>query len=295
MTIKTALGIVSAVWLAAMPLATAASPTPGELAEARQWAAAKFEGNRETMATDSFFSFTYDGKPSAALLKTWECKRSNRRLDDKRTEHTIAYTDPKTGLIVRVVGIEYRDFPSVEWTLYFKNAGKTDTPIIENIRSLDIRWQRGEKGEFLLHHNVGAPADGTDYTPLESVLGKNAKLRLGAAGGRSTNLHMSYFNLERSKDEGLIVVIGWPGQWAADFIRDADCGVQLCAGQELTHFKLLPDEEVRTPLSVLQFWKGGDWICAQNIWRRWMIAHNMPRPGGKLPPPQLCRLLRRGI
>ena len=179
MTTKTALGIVSAVWLAATPLATAASPTPGELAEARQWAAAKFEGNRETMATDSFFSFTYDGKPSAELLKTWECKRSNRRLDDKRTEHTIAYTDPKTGLIVRVVGIEYRDFPSVEWTLYCKNAGKTDTPIIENIRSLDIRWQRGEKGEFLLHHNVGTPADGADYTPLESVLGKNAKLRLG--------------------------------------------------------------------------------------------------------------------
>ena len=180
MTTKTALGIVSAVWLAATPLATAASPTPGELAEARQWAAAKFEGNRETMATDSFFSFTYDGKPSAELLKTWECKRSNRRLDDKRTEHTIAYTDPKTGLIVRVVGIEYRDFPSVEWTLYCKNAGKTDTPIIENIRSLDIRWQRGEKGEFLLHHNVCAPADGADYTPLESVLGKNAKLRLGS-------------------------------------------------------------------------------------------------------------------
>ena len=55
----------------------------------------------------------------------------------------------------------------------------------------------------------------------------------------------------------------------------------------MTHFKLLPGEEVRTPLSVLQFWKGGDWIRSQNIWRRWMIAHNMPRPGGKLPAPML--------
>ena len=61
------------------------------------------------------------------------------------------------------------------------------------------------------------------------------------------------------------------------------------AGQELTHFKLLPGEEVRTPLMVLQFWKG-DRIRAQNVWRRWMMAHSMPKPGGKLPPPQLAGL-----
>ena len=94
--------------------------------------------------------------------------------------------------------------------------------------------------------------------------------------------------MERSKDEGLIVVVGWPGQWAADFVRDADKRLAIRAGQELTHLKLLPNEEIRTPLSVLQFWKGGDWIRSQNVWRRWMIAHNIPRPGGKLPKPLLC-------
>jgi alpha-galactosidase len=98
---------------------------------------------------------------------------------------------------------------------------------------------------------------------------------------------MSYFNLERSKNDGLIVVVGWPGQWAADFIRDMDRGLQVRAGLELTHFKLHPGEEVRSPLSVLQFWKGGDWLRAQNVWRRWMIAHNIPRPYGKPPKPML--------
>ena len=39
---------------------------------------------------------------------------------------------------------------------------------------------------------------------------------------------------------------------------------------------------------ALQFWQGGDWIRAQNIWRRWMVAHNLPRPGGELPPPLLA-------
>ena len=81
-------------------------------------------------------------------------------------------------------------------------------------------------------------------------------------------------------------MVGWPGQWAAEFVRDDARGLHLRAGQELTHFKLLPGEEVRSPLIVLQFWKG-DWIAAQNVWRRWMMAHTMPRPGGKLPQPQL--------
>ena len=83
----------------------------------------------------------------------------------------------------------------------------------------------------------------------------------------------------------MIAVIGWPGQWAADFARDSARGLRIRAGQELTRFKLLPGEEVRSPLIVVQFWKG-DWIGAQNIWRRWMMAHSMPKPGGHLPMPQ---------
>ena len=98
---------------------------------------------------------------------------------------------------MRCEAVEYDDYPTVEWTLHFKNTGSADTPIIENIQSLDVRWQRGPEREYLLHHNIGAPADNTDYTPLESVLGGNSTKRIGAAGGRSTNTNMSYFNLER--------------------------------------------------------------------------------------------------
>ena len=86
----------------------------------------------------------------------------------------------------------------------------------------------------------------------------------------------------------MIIALGWPGQWAAQFTRDEGTGLRVKAGQELTHFKLLPGEEVRGPLVALLFWKG-DWISGQNIWRRWMNVHNLPRPGGKLPPPQWAR------
>jgi alpha-galactosidase len=81
---------------------------------------------------------------------------------------------------------------------------------------------------------------------------------------------------------GMIVAIGWPGQWSAKFARDAGKSLRVTAGQELTHFKLLPGEEVRSPLIVVQFYEGSP-VRAQNLWRRWMLAYNTPHPNGKLP------------
>jgi alpha-galactosidase len=260
--------------------------SPQELEAARQWSAAKFEGlEGGPVAAAPPFSFTFEGKASAELLPAWELKRTARKLDDQRTARTLTYTEPKTGLVLRCEAIEYHDFPVVEWTLYFRNSGSSDTPILERILSLDIRLERGKDAEFLLHHNVGSPADGSDYGPLETPLGKGATKRISAAGGRPTNSDLSYFNMQYGA-EGLIVVVGWPGQWAAEFARDQGNGLQIRAGQELTRFKLLPGEEVRTPLTALLFWKG-DWLRAQNLWRRWMMAHSMPKPGGRLPQPQL--------
>ena len=110
--------------------------------------------------------------------------------------------------------------------------------------------------------------------------------RFAPAGGRPTSVGFPYFNLEWP-GEGLIVVIGWPGQWAAQFTRDAGDGLRVRGGQELTRFKLHPGEEARSPLIALQFWQG-DRVRAQNLWRRWMLAHNLPRTrDGKLPPPIL--------
>jgi alpha-galactosidase len=87
----------------------------------------------------------------------------------------------------------------------------------------------------------------------------------------------------------VIVVVGWPGQWVAEFARDGNDGLHVSAGQETTQFSLHPGEEVRTPLVVLQFWRG-DWLRSQNIWRRWMLAHNVPKPGGKPLPTMLSAM-----
>ena len=237
-------------------------------------------------AQTPFFSFTYGGLASLELLKNWPRVRTSRRLDEYRIERTLTYTDLKTGLLVRCVGVEYTDFPTVEWTLYFKNTGTSNTPILENIQALDTGFARGHYGEFLLHHAVGSPCAVNDYGPLETLLGPGTEQQIGASGGRPTNSDLSYFNLELPTAQGVIIVVGWPGQWTSQWKRDADVGLRVRAGQELTHFTLLPGEEVRTPLVVLQFWHGS-WIRAQNVWRRWMLTHNVPRAEGHVPQPEL--------
>jgi len=230
------------------------------------------------------FTFTYGGKSAAELLPTWRRETLTETLDAARTRHTVTWLDEATGLQVRVVAIEYMDFPTVEWTMYLRNTGDADTPILEGILPFDSGWRRGAEGEFLLHHNVGSLCSRSDFAPRQTALPPNGTLHVAAAGGRPTNSDMSYFNLEWA-GEGRIIAVGWPGQWASDWRRDGGTGLRLKAGQELTHLKLLPGEEIRTPLMVVQTWQGGDWIRAQNVWRRWVMAHSLVRPGGELPEP----------
>ena len=138
----------------------------------------------------------------------------------------------------------------------------------------------------------GITAAPDSYEPRQLTLEPKSEHRFAPAGGRPTSVGFPYFNLEWP-GEGLIIVIGWPGQWAAQFTRDAGNGVRVRGGQELTRFKLRPGEEARSPLIALQFWQG-DRVRAQNVWRRWMLAHNLPRTSdGKLPPPILGIVQRR--
>jgi alpha-galactosidase len=256
----------STVWLADLPLVEGARRGP--------------------YTTEPPFSFVYGGEASAELLRRWESEKSVRALDEQRTERTLTYTDPETGLVVRCVAVEYHDFPVVEWTLHFKNTGTTDTPIVSNIQALDTRFERNAQGEFVLHHHVGSPCRPDDYRPMADRLEEATVTRIATAGGRSSNSDLPYFNIAWP-EEGVIVVIGWPGQWAVEFARDEANGLRVRAGQELTHFTLHPGEEVRTPLIVLQFWQG-DRIAAHNVWRRFMLAHNLPRPFGKPVAPRMA-------
>lgn len=203
---------------------------------------------------------------------------------EAKTQHTLVCRDAETGLEVRCLAVEYRDYPMVEWTLFFRNTGTSDTPILSDLQAIDLRVERPAEGEFVLHHHRGDDCTSDSYEPCRRVLAPGSEHSFAPAGGRPTSQGFPYFNIE-SSGAGLVVAVGWPGQWAARFTRDTPQSLRIRAGQELTRFTLRPGEEVRTPLIVLQFWRG-DRDRAQNIWRRWMLAHNLPRTrDGRLPPP----------
>jgi len=227
------------------------------------------------------FSFIYDGKPSSELLSAWPARTKKKKLDSGRRQRTTIWTDPATGLEVRCVSVTYSDFPAVEWTVYLRNTGESDTPILENIQGIDTQFQRGEEGEFVLRGIKGDYFSPESYRPYEKTLAPGSKEQFTPVGGRPTNGEFPCYNLHMPGG-GVMLAVGWPGQWATSFVRDDDRGLHVTAGQELTHLYVEPGEEIRTPLIAILFYAGDDIARSQNIWRRWMLAHNLPRqPDGE--------------
>ncbi len=268
--------IIGFLLMGTIQTARPVTPSAGELSFVQYWSDSAFAQEISALP----FSFDYDGQSSSNLLVNWNHTQSVRIIDETRRERTVTFTDLKTGLEIRCVVVEYTDFPTVEWTLYFKNTGVKDTSTLSNVQALDIRLQRDSATEFLLHHATGSPANLTDFAPHQTLLPQNAVKRFQGEGGRPTSADWSYFNLEWDQ-RGMIAVVAWPGQWAAEFSRDSANGLRLRGGQGIVNLKLHPGEEIRSPLIVLQFWSGRDWIDSQNLWRRWMVKHNLPRPAGK--------------
>lgn len=270
------LGLILLLWQGGDTFAMKASPE--EMRTAHSWAV-KFAHE------DKPFSFIYGEQSSSEFLKSCHVKYTENRLGSTRLKKTVVFSDPKTGLTMRAEMIEYTDYPVIEWTLYFKNNGTTDTPILSNIQALDTHISGKQDNQYRLHHYTGSSSIPEDFEPHVSDLLPNADpVKFAPFGGRSSNGTWPYFNVEGT-GEGIILALGWPGQWAASFAQDEKHNLNIRMGQELTHLKLHPGEEIRTPLIVMQFWKG-DSVRAQNIFRRWMVAYNIPRPGGKLPKPQ---------
>ncbi len=283
-------GLLLLTMLATLSRADSPRPSqwvrPGEMARKSEWVKARFESPRQNPP----FSFVYGGKPSATLLGAWPSHSETAEMAPARTRRTLTWTDAATGLEVRCVVVEYADYPAVEWTVYFKNMGKSATPILERIEGLDTSLDRGaeEPGKFVLHGRKGDTSAADLYEPFERTLNAGTTERFAPVGGRGSNGAFPYYNLEMPPGGGLMIAVGWPGQWASTFARDEGRALHITAGQELTRLVLRPGETVRTPLIALVFWQGDDTAQAQNLWRRWMFAHNVPRTGdGALPPPLL--------
>jgi hypothetical protein len=116
---------VAAALLLTTSTLRAVTVSPEELTAASSWTLSRFGKADENSAPTVPFSFTVNGKSSAELLKQWPLEHSSRTFLPSQaglhprgvdlTEHTLKWTDAATGLEVRCVIVEYRNFPTVEW------------------------------------------------------------------------------------------------------------------------------------------------------------------------------------
>ncbi len=226
------------------------------------------------------FSFVCGSERSADLLRRSASKVSRRTLDGNRTEQVITWNDAKTGLEIRTEAVLFGDFPAVQGVVFFKNRGTADTPVLADVLPLDVRIPLPDASgrNAMLRYAKGALCCIDDFAPVEKALAPGSDVRLEPGGGRSSSEVLPFFNLDFG-GEGVLVGIGWSGQWAAAFGCDRDKGVSARAGMATTHLKLHPGEEICTPRILALFWKG-DRMRGNNLLRRFLLTHHRPKPGG---------------
>ena len=264
--------------------ARAGEPEPPVVlpADLQAWAAEAFgAGDVQPKLTDKTplppFSFTYDGQASASFLRTWQ-QAGTCREEASQFAYVVSWTDPKTGLKVTANATTFKDFPAVEWLLHLENTGQQDTPILEQVQVLDqLVAAAGQR--LVLDQIRGDDCTENSFLPLERTVNPGETVRLAPVGGRSSNGTFPFFNLDRD-GQGLMVAIGWTGQWAAEIQRDQAGATRLRAGMELTRLRLHPGEAIRTPRIMLLGWKG-DRLEAHNQFRRLLLRHYLPQLDGQ--------------
>jgi alpha-galactosidase len=250
----------------------------------QNWAAASLpDPDSGTVPGKLPFSFSYGGKPFRELAPTWTF--TAKRVSAHETVST--WRDPDTGLVVELRATTFADFPVVEWVATLSNQGDQPTPVISHLQGLDSQFLGEPKNGYTLHHHLGSRTQIDDFAPQQTVLEPDAALKISTTGGRPAMAHLPFFNVAW-KSGGAIVAVGWPGQWEAVFSRkESGTRLGITAGQQSLDTSLRPRETIRTPRMALLVY-AGDFIDGQNLWRRWAIAHLLPRIGGRPVGPLLA-------
>ena len=250
---------------------------PEDMLKSLEWTGRLFSGPAGLP-----ISFVFDGQAISGIPEEWQPVSNRRRIDANIIETVFEGNDAGTGLNVRVQCTEYQDYPVVEWVAWLTNRGHETTPVIRDILAMDGTFSGSSP---VLYHCNGDFCSAEGYTPCETPLHTGESLGFAPNGGRACNGAFPYYRV-MFEGCGLSMAIGWPGQWAASFKGLAD-GVHVGVGQEKTNLRLMPGESIRTPRMTVLSWTG-DVSRAVNLWRRWYLAHILPRPNGQAMKPLLA-------
>lgn len=263
----------------------------------KEWMGKSFQNGEELP-----FSFVYAGESSKKL---WDEKRMVCIAAEEESEREGKWQITYQYLIDQCIRLEveltsYEDYPVAEWVLHFENTDTKDSEIIEQVKPMNVTieyppFRKAGTVQYGAHDNILTYSGGSDckiddFIPLQEVLHHIANkkhMHFGSMNGRPTSgSHgcMPYFNL-KTKDCGVILVLGWGGQWEMDLYTRREegkdgRGITFEGGMPDTYISLQPGERIRTPRALLMPWNN-DQEESQNIFRRFMKKYHSPHIGGE--------------
>jgi alpha-galactosidase len=245
------------------------------------------------LSTGLPFSFRYGGKESATLLGQWGLERGEQKGDSLGRQQELIWTDAATGLRLRWQVKRCAGYPAVEWVLWFENNGKQDTPLLEDIQDLNLCLSHSRKGEpYIVHGARGGRYMRDDWWPFSkevpaTIAGMpdfvdGRELQLGGAYP-SSRRELPFFNLETPDARGVIVGVGWTGDWLGR-VEARQTELTTRVGLKETRFVLHPGEQLRTARILLLLWEGKR-LHGQNMLRQLLHKVYIPPLRGKLQEP----------
>lgn len=212
------------------------------------------------------YDFTVGGKKLRNNIDDWDFtvgEESGTGAVYKGGKTTyIELKHKKTDLAATLEATIYEDYASCEWTVYIKNNGSENSPVIKNFCGADFTLPVGKSELYVSKGSSPANYDFELYKTFVNTI----PMRFTANGGRNESF-MPFFNLD-GENYGAVLSVGWTGQWFTSLEQTCK-GVKIKAKQETFKAYLEPDEEVRSPLVSLSFYKGGNPLKGFNNLRQW--------------------------
>ncbi len=240
----------------------------------------------EKLESDTLFS-VYVGEEDIEALKKRFVKdvKSETNADGHETV-TATYVDDTTKMKFTLEAILYKDFPTVDYVMWAEYTGTEGySAPLSQFNVLDSSYEIAPDKGYKLHTATGSYADIEDFMTLEQELprnntwytygpGFNYKTGVINPNGRSTDRGWPYFDII-GKDCGLMLAIGWTGQWEATFNNGKVGEISMKVYQRGLDTVLFPGEKVRSPRIVLSYFDG-DAEYGHNVLRKLIVEHYTP-------------------
>lgn len=215
------------------------------------------------------FTFKVDGEefnPADWEKSYMEFPENNSGNNTK----SFILTSIEKGLEVTVDLVSFEESATCRWTVYIKNTGKENSGVITDFYALDSSFATGDAD---LYYSMGSDTAASDFSLIKKNL-SSAEREFSGSEGKPTEKFLPYFNIH-GKNHGMILGIGWTGQWAST-MSETDGNTNITVKQEEFEAYLLPNEKVRSPLVSVSFYENDNALKGFNLFRSWIMNSVYP-------------------